>query len=140
MSKKMYWMLVGILVAMTSVLFFAFVPAFSRLLEIASERVLAYEFLLIGISVFYFGFLRPHWFTKEIIPKKKPIKYKVARADSKTHPLLAALKDDSYFWNLFPYALFFTFGGLAYLFYPSPNSLMVAFSCSAWVKILYKLV
>jgi hypothetical protein len=136
MSKKNYWMLVGVFVAVISVLFFAFVPTLSRFLEISSERVLAYEFLLIGISVFYFGFLRPHWFTKEIISTKTAVKLKVHKPFS----LKAALKDDSHFWNLFPYALFFTFGGLAYLFYPSPNSLMVAFSCSAWVKILYKLV
>ena len=130
-------MLVGLFVGFVSALFFAFVPTLSRFLDIESEHVLAYVFLLIGISVFYFGFLRPQWFTKEIIPSKNSVKYKVTKP---AISLKASLKDDSFFWNLFPYALFFTFGGLAYLFYPSPYSLLVALVCSAWVKLIYKVV
>lgn len=136
MNKKIYWMLVGLLVGIVGLLFFAIVPTLSRFLNIDSDHVLAYVFLLIGISVFYFGFLRPHWFTKEIIPAATAVKFKV----SKNASMKPSLKDDSFFWNLFPYALFFTFGGLAYLFYPSPYSLLVALACSAWVKLVYKFV
>lgn len=136
MSKKSYWFFVVLMVTFISALFFASIPALGRLFNIESSHILAYSFLIIGISVFYFGFFCPHWFIKEIIPSMNSVKFKVSNKSS----MKPSLRDDSFFWNLFPYALFFTFGGLAYLLYPSPYSLIVALVCSAWVKLLYKLV
>lgn len=86
------------------------------------DRYLACGLMLVGVTVLYFGFLRPHWFSK------------------KAHGQKPSFKDESYFWNIFPYGLFFCIGGLAYLNQPTPSSLLVAFCCAAWVKIVYKLV
>ncbi|WP_413291177.1 hypothetical protein [Bdellovibrio sp. HCB337] len=136
MSKSKYWISASLLTLSVIFLFATCLPGLSQMCGISSERMLAYVFMLVGISVFYFGLLRPHWFAKQIIPTHNPIKFKVSKKTS----FKVSLKDDSYFWNLFPYALFFTFGGVAYLLYPSPYSLLVAFVCSAWVRILYKYV
>lgn len=136
MSKSKYWILAALLSISISLLFVTCLPGLSQVCDVASERMLAYIFMLLGISVFYFGLLRPHWFMKEIIPTVKPVKLKISKKTS----FKVSLKDDSYFWNLFPYGLFFTFGGVAYLLYPSPYSLLVALACSLWVQIIYKFV
>lgn len=136
MSKSRYRTLVGLFTLAMFFLFFTCVPGLSQICNVTSEHMLAYVFMLVGLSVFYFGLLRPHWFVKEIIPSANPIKFKVPQKVC----LKVSLKDDSYFWNLFPYALFFSFGGVAYLLYPSPYSLLVALVCSAWVSLLYKFV
>jgi hypothetical protein len=91
-------------------------------LVMASERWLACGLLLVGLSLFYFGYFRPHWFSKKA-KNQKP-----------------SFKDESFFWNVFPYGLFFTIAGLAFITQPTAGSLLVAFGCAAWVKILYKYV
>lgn len=136
MSKKTYCLVFSGIVGIVGLGLWGGVPALARLLNIEEEHILAYLFLLIGLSVFYFGLLRPQWFTKELVPTRRAVKFKVAPKNSwKT-----ALKDDSFFWHLFPYGLFFSFGGLAYLLHPSPMTLVVALVCSLWVKLLYKFV
>ncbi|HEY8270286.1 MAG TPA: hypothetical protein VIG33_05315 [Pseudobdellovibrionaceae bacterium] len=92
----------------------------SHLLDISYERVLSYISIVFGISLLYFGFFCPQWFSKKA---PKP-----------------SFKDDSYFWQVFPYGLFFLVGGSAFLFQPQLSSLLVALGCAAWVKILYKFV
>jgi hypothetical protein len=92
------------------------------LLGLSFEHWLAYAFIILGMSLLYFGFFCPQWFSKKAVIQKP------------------SFKDDSYFWQIFPYGLFFLVGGLAYLSQPNPSSLLVAFGCAAWVKILYKFV
>lgn len=91
-------------------------------LGMSGDRWWACALLIVGLSLFYFGFFRPHWFSKKAKDQKP------------------SFKDESYFWNVFPYGLFFTVAGLTFISQPSPSSLMVAFGCAAWVKILYKFV
>ncbi|MBS1971805.1 MAG: hypothetical protein JSU04_15945 [Bdellovibrionales bacterium] len=91
-------------------------------LGMTAERWMACGFLILGFSLFYFGFFRPDWFSKKA-KNQKP-----------------SFKDESYFWQVFPYGLFFTIAGLTFITQPSASSLMVAFFCFAWVKILYKFV
>ncbi len=91
-------------------------------LGLSFERWLAYVFIILGMSLLYFGFFCPHWFSKKAATQKP------------------SLKDESYFWQIFPYGLFFCVGGIAFLFQPNPSSLLVAFGCASWVKILYMFV
>lgn len=87
-----------------------------------SGRWLACLFLVLGLTLFYFGYFRPHWFSKKARGQKP------------------SFKDDSYFWQVFPFGLFFTVAGLLFVTQPSSGSLIVAFGCAFWVKIIYKYV
>lgn len=91
-------------------------------LGIDGARWVSCLFLILGFSLFYFGYLRPHWFSKKARGQKP------------------SFKDESYFWQIFPVGLFFTIAGLLFVTQPSAGSLMVAFLCSVWVKIVYKIV
>lgn len=136
MTKSRYWGLVALASVLVAVLFALALIEASHFAESNLEKVLAYTFLFFGFSGFYFGILKPHWFAKEIIPAVSPIKVKIKKQiDTKI-----SLKDDSYFWNVFPHALFFSVAGVAYLLQPNPMSILVAFGCAAWVQILYKYV
>lgn len=91
-------------------------------LGMTAERWLACVFFVLGFSLFYFGYFRPHWFSKKAKDQKP------------------SFKDESYFWQVFPYGLFFSIAGLTFITQPTPGSLFVALGCSIWVKILYKYV
>lgn len=138
MTKTKYRMLSFLTTLTIGAVFFTVLPQIGSLLNVPMEHMLAYAFILTGISVFYFGLLRPNWFTKQIIPMATPVKVKVDPKQKDNFKL--SLKDDAYFWKVFPYGLFFTFGGFAYLMQPSPYSILVAFGCAAWVQVLYKYV
>ena len=136
MTKTRYWGLVALGSLVVAVLFALALIEITHVADAEVEKVLAYSFLFFGFSGFYFGILKPHWFAKEIIPAASPVKVKI----KKTVESKVSLKDDSYFWNVFPHALFFSVAGIAYLLQPNPMSIMVAFFCAAWVQILYKYV
>lgn len=139
MTKKKYLALSFLVAGSVGGAFLSAIPQVGNALSIPVEHVLAYAFILTGLSVFYFGLLRPEWFTKQIIPMaQQPVKIKVD--DKKKDQYKFSLKDDAYFWKVFPYGLFFTFGGFAYLMQPSPYSILVAAGCAAWVQVLYKYV
>jgi hypothetical protein len=139
MTKAKYAVLSCLAVVAVGAVFLSGIPELGHALGIPAEHILAYSFILTGMSVFYFGLLRPDWFTKQIIPMaRQPVKIKVDSKKKDQHKL--SLKDDAYFWKVFPYGLFFTFGGLAYLMQPSPYSILVAAGCAAWVQVLYKYV
>ncbi|MBC7371990.1 MAG: hypothetical protein H7326_10515 [Bdellovibrionaceae bacterium] len=136
MTKSRYWGLVALGSIVLAAVFAVALIEITHVADSNVEKVLAYSFLFFGFSGFYFGILKPHWFAKEIIPSVSPIKLKIKKEiDSKI-----SLKDDSYFWNVFPHALFFSVAGIAYLLQPNPMSILVAFVCAAWVQILYKYV
>jgi len=136
MTKTRYWSLVAVASVVLAGVFSACLYEVSHYAGFGIEKVLAYTFLFFGFSGFYFGLLRPHWFAKEIIPTASPVKLKIKKEISAK----PSLKDDSYFWNVFPHALFFSVAGIAYLLQPNPLSILVALACSAWVRILYKYV
>jgi hypothetical protein len=143
MAKVKYWTWTGAAVLATIGAFAAILPQASLALGIPLEHTLAYAFILTGVSVFYFGIARPQWFTKQIIPPATPAKIPVkafGKNDEKKVNYKFSLKDDSYFWRVFPYGLFFTFGGFAYLMQPNPLSILVALGCAIWVQFLYKFV
>lgn len=148
MTKTRYWILSGLWALGVALVFFVCVPGLSRIFNVEAEHILAYTFTLVGLSVFHFGLLRPHWFAKEIVPSGQAPQLSALNKVTKKTPggsafadvLKDLLGDQSYFWNLFPFALFFTFGGVAYLSYPSPTSLLVALIFAAWVRMIYKFV
>ncbi|MGZ3745580.1 MAG: hypothetical protein ACXWRE_15530 [Pseudobdellovibrionaceae bacterium] len=90
------------------------------ILGMSVEHWFSCFFIILGITLLYFGFFRSHWFSKKY---QKP-----------------SFRDDSYFWHVFPYGLFFLVGGIAFHSQPTPGSLLLAFGCAAWVKIVYKIV
>jgi hypothetical protein len=136
MTKTKYWTLFAAVSLLLTGLFSAGLFSVSEFSSLNIEKVLAYAFMLVGFSLFYFGFLRPHWFAKEIIPAASQVKLRIQKEISQK----PSLKDDSYFWNIFPHALFFSFAGVAYLLQPNPSSMLVAAGCSAWVQILYRAI
>jgi hypothetical protein len=140
MTKAKYFVFSFLMVVAIGAAYASAIPQVGSLFSIPMEHVLAYSFILTGISVLYFGLLRPQWFTKQIIPIAKPVKIPVQDKNKAKENFKFSLKDDAYFWKVFPYGLFFTFGGFAYLMQPSPYSILVAFGCSAWVQVLYKYV
>jgi hypothetical protein len=136
MAKIKYWVLSGVSSVALAVILFLSATEIGNVLNVGAERMLAYTLMLLGLTALYFGFVRPHWFAKEIIPPARAVKMKVEKPISKK----PSFKDDSYFWRVFPYGLFFSFGGLAYLLQPSYQSLLVALGCTAWVKLLFRYV
>jgi hypothetical protein len=136
MTKTRYRSLVAVASLATAGISYGALLEINRISDWNFEKILAYFFMFTGFSLFYFGFLRPHWFAKELIPAATAIKLKIKKEINKQ----PSLKDDSYFWNVFPHALFFSVAGIAYFLQPNPYSILVAFGCSAWVKILYKYV
>lgn len=142
MAKMKYWAFSAVTVIAGLAVLVAGLFQISNRFSIPMEHMLAYTFILTGMSVFYFGVLRPEWFTKQIVPIATPVKVKVNPNGKPEKKLIYkfSLKDDSYFWKVFPYGLFFTVGGFAYLMQPSPYSILVAFGCAAWVQVLYKYV
>jgi hypothetical protein len=136
MTKTKYWAMFALISAFLTSVFYAGVFSLSAVSDLTTEKVLAYAFILLGFSLFYFGFLRPHWFAKEIIPTASAVKLRIKKDISKK----PSLKDDSHFWKIFPHALFFSFAGFAYLMQPQPTSILVAAGCSAWVQFLYRFI
>lgn len=91
-------------------------------LEMVAGKWLACFLVLTGFSLLYFGYFRAHWFFKKAKGQKP------------------SFKDESYFWKVFPYGLFFSITGLMFITQPTAGSLMVAIGCTAWVQILFKYV
>lgn len=141
MTKSKYFLFSFLTVVAVGSAYASVLPQLGTMLSISMEHMLAYSFILTGVSVFYFGMLRPQWFTKQIIPMaKQPVKVQINGGTQKKDNFKFSLKDDAYFWKVFPYGLFFTFGGFAYLMQPSPYSILVAAGCAGWVQVLYKYV
>lgn len=143
MHKILYGLATGAIVLLMSALFFGVLPELGLLLRVPEEHLLAYTLILVGVTVLYFSYFRPHWFSKELIPSAGVTTRRLQAAalrKRKTVVQKPSFANESDFWKLLPFGLFFTLGGIVYLIQPNFSSLIVVMICSAWLSVLYRLV